>query len=79
MVPGINAGRILVRRGMKKMEIEIVSGPDNYGRYRYWKKWRDSNPACCLTCGSGQEQGCECYGRETTRWQIYRASLPKEA
>ena len=58
------------------MKIEIISGPDILGRFVYWKKWEDTQPAYCLSCGADPTRKCECYGKTTERAQIFHAKLP---
>lgn len=44
------------------MKIEIISGPDEHGKYVYWKEWYDEHPASCLVCGANPDKQCGHYG-----------------
>lgn len=56
------------------MAIEIVSGPDNLGRYIYFAHWYDPNPPYGCVCGADPSKNCGHYG-PCTRGQIFNAKL----
>ena len=54
--------------------IEIISGPDNRGRYAYATHWYDPTPPYCGVCGADPSRNCGHYGPRT-RGQIFRSTL----
>jgi hypothetical protein len=45
--------------------IEIISGPDNSGRYTYATHWYDPTPPYCGVCGADPSENCGHYGPRT--------------
>ena len=44
------------------VSIEVLSGPDQQGRYSYLKRWNDASKPFCAVCGRCANRKCPHHG-----------------